>query len=1524
MFNPAKALISNYTFGTSTGNYLAISGTTFTSGTWDDSSSALITIPFSFNYNGSLYTTLSINSNGYITMGAIPATVYCGLQSSPLNTIAGYGTDLVGASAGSSIQYTTRGVTPNRQFVAQWSDCDHYGNSNVNHWTFQIVLNETSNTVQVVWGSSTDVTTMGANTCADTGTESGNVGLLGSSTSDFNIRMVTNGSNTWATSVLGANLSSVCNISSSNIPALGLTYTWTPGAIIPMSYNSSTTAFVNNGQSVSQGTTGNPVIQVQVSVTGTTSPFVISSLSLSTTGSTNPLMDITNAKVYFTGIISIFNSSTPFGSTVVNPNGAYTVTGSATLSEGINYFWVTYDIKNTSTLGDVLAGCASQIVGSGSMGTVVPSITCPSGTQTIASVGSWTALTNVSPNASGGLMLLLSDGTVMAKNTAGGGDGIGNGWSKLTPDIHGSYINGTWSALASMTSTRLYFSSQVLKDGRIYVAGGEYGTGGSLGEVYNPVTNTWSNTAAPGSVVSDANSEILPDGRVLQALVNGSLTGTLIYNPILNTYINGPTALGIHNESAWVKLADNSVLYINRLSTASERYIPATNTWVNDATVPVQLYDAFGDEAGAAILLPDGRALFLGSSGHNAFYTPSGTASPGSWAAAADFPGAKGAPDAPAAMMVNGKILCAVSPVPTSANHFPSPTTFYEFNYLTNTFTSILAPGGSASLNHGSYIANMLDLPNGGILYNDQGSQQYYVYTPGGTPLISGKPTVATITSIGCTTYKITGTLFNGISEGAGYGDDWQMATNYPVIRLTSGTNIYYVRTSNWNSTGLLRGSAADTATFDLPVGLPAGTYSLEVTANGIASSPFTFVYSSGSSPTLSSSLTPPAICTNTTFTYTPTSTTSGATFTWTRAAVSGISNAAITSAQSSNPNEVLINTTSSPINVIYVYTITTSGCGSNTQNVTVTVNPLPTSSTITAGGSTTFCAGGNVLLNGNTTSGTWSIGGGTTSTLTATTAGDYFVTTTNSCGTTTSNHINVIVNALPSVTFSGLASSYNLSDPAVNLTGSPSGGSFSGIGISGNTFSPSTAGVGGPYTIIYNYADGNGCSNSFSQQTTITNCVAPAQPGTISVSGGTVKVCPGDVRTYKVTVVSGATIYNWTIPTGTNISSGAGTNSIILTFNSGFVAAGVISVTAGNACGTSLAKTLTINRNTPSIPSVISGTANSCAGTSGTFSVTNVIGVTYNWTAPVNTTIVSGQGTNSIILNFLSTFKTGTLTVNGSNACSTSTNRSLAIFGKPSTPGLISGPVNNNCNTTSTYSIVAITHATSYTWTTSVPGAVITGSGTTVQIAFPTFNSGTVSVTANNACGSSTAKTLSVKGIVATPLVQGNTSVTSCLDQTYTTPAVTGATSYLWTVPSGNTIVSGQGSTSILVHFGGASGNITLKAVNACGNSTASTLAIIINGCVRTTSGITTLTNVNVYPNPSNGKINLELNTDHESKFIISVIDMMGKQIISLNHKVSIGRNNLEIDLSSFANGIYTLHIVDGNSENNLRVILQ
>ena len=460
--------------------------------------------------------------------------------------------------------------------------------------------------------------------------------------------------------------------------------------------------------------------------------------------------------------------------------------------------------------------------------------------------GAWTKIATPAPDPNLGVMLLMTDGSVICKSSAGGTDGIGNVWDRLVPDSKGSYVNGTWSRIKPMLNTRLYFSSQVLKDGRVYVSGGEYGTGGSSSEVFNPATNTWTAAPAPGGFISDANSEILENGKVLQAIVQGNpfIRQVKIYDPASNTYSAGPSCIGGHNESTWVKLPDNSILMVDIGSRNSERYIPALNQWVVDATVPVDLYDPFGSETGAGLLLPDGRAFFIGALGHTAYYKPSGNNNPGTWTAGPDIPGGNGQVDAPAAMMVNGKILMTAAPKPTATGGvFRSPTSFYIFDYTKNTFKQISTPAGAVSSNIPCYVTMMLDLPDGSVMFGYQDSSNYYVFKPTGSLPAAAKPVIGQVNKKSTGVYQITGTLFNGISEGACYGDDWQMATNYPIVRLrdNSNGNIYYCTTSNWNSTGVRRIGLKDTAQFTLPAGLAVKQYDLFVVVNGIPSLPVPF-----------------------------------------------------------------------------------------------------------------------------------------------------------------------------------------------------------------------------------------------------------------------------------------------------------------------------------------------------------------------------------------------------------------------------------------------------------------------------------------------------------------------------------------------------------------------------------------------------------------------------------------------------------------------------------------------------------
>jgi Kelch motif len=447
--------------------------------------------------------------------------------------------------------------------------------------------------------------------------------------------------------------------------------------------------------------------------------------------------------------------------------------------------------------------------------------------------GTWTALTHLSPDSIN-LMLLLPDGTVMAQGAEE------TNWYRLTPDIHGSYVNGTWSTLAGMHYVRIYFSSDVLTNGQVFVAGGEDGNGSATAEVYDPIANTWTVAPAQPNTFLDSCSEVLPSGNVLVAPVSPANYGeTLIWNTASNNWSIGPTLYrgDDQDEASWVKLPDGSILTIDPYTQNSERYIPALNQWIDDADVGIQMYSS-GMELGAGFLLPNGEAFYLGGSGNTAIYTPTGTTNAGSWTAGPPIPNGLGIEDGPAAMMINGKILCAVG----SSTNYSGPTYFYEYDPVANSFSQVNGPAGTTDYT-APFENIMLDLPDGSVLYSHEGPD-LYIYRTTGSPLAVGQPTITGITANNDSSFTLTGTLLNGISEGAAYGDDAQMASNYPLIRLTnSAGNVYYERTYNWSSTGVKTGSTPETTQFTNSAGVPWGTYSLTVAANGISSAPYSFVF---------------------------------------------------------------------------------------------------------------------------------------------------------------------------------------------------------------------------------------------------------------------------------------------------------------------------------------------------------------------------------------------------------------------------------------------------------------------------------------------------------------------------------------------------------------------------------------------------------------------------------------------------------------------------------------------------------
>jgi hypothetical protein len=487
--------------------------------------------------------------------------------------------------------------------------------------------------------------------------------------------------------------------------------------------------------------------------------------------------------------------------------------------------------------------------------------------QAAAVVGSWAPLANLAPAGIGHLML-LSDGTVMAQQSdyslpGPAGTAATTNWYRLTPGTDGGYTDGRWSTLAPSHRSRVFYQSFVIPDGRVVFVAGEYGTGHNDVEVFDPIAtpaNAWTlPLLSPAPDVLDASSELLPDGNLLVSPWYCNLTPpfvTLIYNPMTNGWSFGPSSLGSQNEATWIKLPDDSILSIDRCTikgacdssdqspftgyTNTERFIPSLNRWIADAPLPPGLLLWSNVEIGAALLLPNGKAFFIGGSGQTGIYTPSGTTNSGTWAPGRSVPLGLVNQDGPAAMLVNGKILCVVHD-PGQANN--PPKSIYEYDYLSNSFASVSSPTASwTTAGSGANRVALLALPDGNVLLSDTTSQ-LYVYTPNPTPPVAaGKPSILSVIANGDGSYSLTGTGLNGISAGADFGDDAQMNSNYPLVRLTDGSgDVFYARTYNWSSTGVRTGSRVVSTQFTVPNTVGDGTYSLVVVANGISSDPVSF-----------------------------------------------------------------------------------------------------------------------------------------------------------------------------------------------------------------------------------------------------------------------------------------------------------------------------------------------------------------------------------------------------------------------------------------------------------------------------------------------------------------------------------------------------------------------------------------------------------------------------------------------------------------------------------------------------------
>jgi hypothetical protein len=498
---------------------------------------------------------------------------------------------------------------------------------------------------------------------------------------------------------------------------------------------------------------------------------------------------------------------------------------------------------------------------------------------------SWKSLAGV-PSFTPDTMLLMTDATVLVH------DSYGSDWYRLKPDGNGKYETpgASWSGPFSMLNSRQFFASGVLADGRVYVVGGEYFNGSStpadspLSEIFDPLTNSWSKLNKPAAfnfVQGDANSCILEDGRVIFGSL--STNQSAIWDPALDSWTEAgtafgtklPTKVGNSDEETWTLLPDGTVLTVAIASPPfAEKYLPSTDTWVPANPMPVELallnlpdttvhppVSINIGEIGPAILLPDGRLFAIGATGHTALYTPPPIASnPGSWAAGHDLPpdtsgnnfnspngNIQTAIDAPAVLLPGGRVLLVggqtVRETPGGQTEFWSnPSTVFIYDPSVNTLIKL--PQQPPSNGVDCWQSRLLLLPTGQVLMTTQQSQTIVILIDPsiiGAPDPAWKPVITGFTPIMAVGhhYKISGRQINGLSQANSYGDDAQMATNYPIAKFThSGTAVSYFRTFDFSTLAVATGPAVHNTLVEIPATATLGNYTLQVIANGIASDP--------------------------------------------------------------------------------------------------------------------------------------------------------------------------------------------------------------------------------------------------------------------------------------------------------------------------------------------------------------------------------------------------------------------------------------------------------------------------------------------------------------------------------------------------------------------------------------------------------------------------------------------------------------------------------------------------------------
>ncbi len=355
--------------------------------------------------------------------------------------------------------------------------------------------------------------------------------------------------------------------------------------------------------------------------------------------------------------------------------------------------------------------------------------------------------------------------------------------------------------------------------------------GQGFAEKYNPTTGLWSSISPP----------------------DGAAAGTL---PVLSS-----SALG-YELGPVLRLQDGRMIVVG----ANQH-----TALLNPATTPLPTWSAgpdiignlngtpapFGSDDAPAAILPNGHVIIAADAGPSPIVS-SGSLTSGSpiitsIPSTAEFQlywgvSGTGIPanayitsiDSLTQVHISANATATRTSTITWGGIFSNPTQLFDFDPTTNTVAPMAQTIPDDNLLYeGAYPTRMLILPTGQLLFSDS-SAQLWIYTSDGAPNPALRPVINKIAYNGGGVFTMTGQQLNGHSAGAAYGDDDQMDSSYPIIRMVAPATgkVYYARSTNWSAVSVASGSTPETVNFTLNPGVTPGNYLVYVSGAGISSLP--------------------------------------------------------------------------------------------------------------------------------------------------------------------------------------------------------------------------------------------------------------------------------------------------------------------------------------------------------------------------------------------------------------------------------------------------------------------------------------------------------------------------------------------------------------------------------------------------------------------------------------------------------------------------------------------------------------